>query len=42
VAIRGDGNLPASVVTIFAACEPETRTNAIALGSRPDDNAKMV
>ena len=26
----------------FPACGPETRTNAIALGGRPDDNAKMV
>jgi len=34
--------LPASAVTIFPACEPETRTKAIALGGRPDDNAKMV
>ena len=42
VAIRGDGNLPARAVTIFPACGPETRTKAIALGGRPDDNAKMV
>ena len=42
VAIRGDGNLPASAVTTFPASGPETRTRAIALGSRPDDNAKMV
>jgi hypothetical protein len=42
VAIRGDGNLPARAVTIFPACGPDTRTKAIALGSRPDDNAKMV
>ena len=26
----------------FPACGPETRTMAIALGGRPDDNAKMV
>jgi len=34
--------LPASAVTIFPACGPETRAKAIALGSRPDDSAKMV
>jgi hypothetical protein len=34
--------LPASAITIFPACGPETRTKAIALGGRPDDSAKMV
>jgi hypothetical protein len=42
VAIRGGGILPASAVTTGPACGPDTRTMAIALGGRPDDNAKMV
>jgi hypothetical protein len=42
VAVRGDGTLPASEVSAAAACDPDTRTMAIALGARPDDSAKMV
>jgi hypothetical protein len=42
VAILGVGSLPASEVIAVLACGPETRTMAMALGGRPDDNAKMV
>jgi len=36
------GFLPPSAVNADPSCGPETRTMAIALGGRPDDNAKMV
>jgi hypothetical protein len=36
------GILPPSAVNTGPACAPEIRTMAIALGGRPDDNAKMV
>src|SRR5438270_13531112 len=42
LACLGAGRLPASTLNTAPACGPETRTTAIALGGRPDDNAKMV
>jgi hypothetical protein len=42
VAVRAVGTLPASLVRVAPASGPETRTIAIALGTRPDDNAKIV
>jgi hypothetical protein len=42
VAIRGNGILPARAIKTAPAPGPDTRTIAIALGGRPEDNAKMV
>ena len=42
VAMRGVGVFPASAFSAAAACGPDTRTIAIALGERPDERAKMV
>ena len=42
VAARAGGILPPKALNSGRPCGPEIRTMAMALGNRPDDNAKMV